>query len=196
MGTISVATECVEVAERLGLTGAETSDRRLRQIASLLARTRPHGRERRGCSARFLSGDPLLWDPEVGGCGQLDDAGAPTDLDRSLPSQCGGPSWRGRPREQRLGLREEKHETQEPICAYLQTALPTIKQEYVDLIRRMDFLGERRCDVARTWRFPSMLSQFVCCARGERSGRSSYGSVRPIAIVTAQLATGRDRISN
>jgi RNA polymerase sigma factor (sigma-70 family) len=94
------------------------------------------------------------------------------------------------------GFATEKHETQASICPYLQVALPAIKQEYVDLIRRIDFLGERRCDVAENLAI-SVNALTVRLLRARRTLRKRLlRFCETFAIVTAQLAVGRDRISD
>ncbi len=154
MGSISVGTECVVVAKRLGSTGAQ------QQTLTLL--TADYDRLRRYLRGRVRTAEnaeDVLHDfclkvvTHFCGIQRSEAVGSwmTQVLHRTLIDH-----YRRSAASRRCAevlaisasiLATEKHEA-EPICPYLQTALPAIKQEYMDLIRRIDFLGERRCDVA------------------------------------------------
>ena len=155
MGSISVATECVEFAKRLGSTGAQQQTLKLLTDDYDRLRRYLRGRVRTAENAEDVLHDFCLKVvTHSGGIQRSEAVGSwmTQILRRTLIDH-----YRRSAADHRCAdvlarnassFATEKHETQEPICPYLQTALPAIKQEYVDLIRRIDFLGERRCDVA------------------------------------------------
>jgi len=155
MGSISVGTECVEVAKRLGSTGAQQQTLKLLTDDYDKLRRYLRGRVRTAENTEDILHDFCL-KVVTHSCGiqrseavgnwmaqvlrrTLIDHYRRSAADRHCADLLASNA---------SGFATEKHETQEPTCPYLQTALPAIKQEHVDLIRRIDLLGERRPDVA------------------------------------------------